>query len=1283
MALPEPSIQQVEESPGEALGARLTRQNKAVNRLLKDPANDPARKMHEGDGPLRKLPAFRLHANLGGGVRESAAAYESPDFQHQPAQVLAMRLDGHSVMDHDSMGSRPLSMVDLYRSYKHTPHQPASVFLKYLVHRINNLDAYEDPAQAVGQDINFLKHHQKGGASEKNGHLVPKDLHVWMHAHPAMPATLLEHKAALHAELARGVGLNVRDIAGEPYVALSRGLNSEIMNHEHALSSWSDLVSPGFGKFTNHAWVPLKDLWYSYQYGPVDAQGDIGHENEYLVSHTGPRFEAEPHDVKAAKGHGNPRLYDNATDEELAKYAGGDTDVLKHPNAGPKTYAEVEKWYSGHPGMLEAYALPTKFRTREQALMSPLPASIRNPNLTTEDLGHKILRMSSAGVLDSGVSHDVLGHPSATAATARTLAGQYTPDGRREHILEDLAQSPLTPPDVLSDALSKAQQPDTRQRVALYVLRNPNHTSEQADSVIRDSLNRPGSIGPNNLRFGRYSPRFIKELSDQLGAGYGQEPLSHQYAHGVIDPTYKKALNEFEMARQRHADIRSGLLQMGANRDMDEDAQEAWLEVIGRHRTSDTLGALRLMAARQNQAPMSESMQLRLLRAGDAGDDKYALRELASAKSLAPSVVWALALHPDASVRDTIFKNRTVDPEVLAQAWPEKFGSPEGYFAQQSAGAIFENTNPYVGLAKAIVDRRAYAKRRAEEHLIKPWPTSLAKSETDWWPVKLREWMSSRAKPERGYYLRVPSLEQARAIVASKTIPIEPTDEILDGYVVLAQPAKDYYYHAWEKDPAAGDALVYFETDDPPLNHEGRMYWPHEVVASDIKLAGIRPSKLGKSEPISRGPAFNGEKDYRPDEAGDPQFPFQGGPRKEQSHAEPVLKLPGTDLEPGEHRTALAQLGHSDRYEVTLAAACFLARRAFDPDKFQQGLAVYGDEVRAALHAVDLADSEKNMRALGAIIRLQDGRVKALSKSEEPQSPNIYSIQPGNEDAVDTAEAVERAVRGGNVVGLKLSGKHSKGAMACRDPKTGKVFLLKPPGGKQSPAAGARDGKVGQARREACFWHIADKVHLGGAIPHADLIILNAQEWSAISLLGSDWKSLDEKNREKQYKGREVLGPYLANGQLHRWALLDWVLGNSDSHGQNLLVNNGGSVALIDHGAAFCGPNFDPAHDSKSFVPFYLRVWAPEMNFKILSPVDRIKHMPRLSRYEDEILKRWLVEDFTSEMTEREMRVYGVDDVVVKAVLARLHELRGVAMDPSKNLSEYVNGLWAGTAHAV
>jgi hypothetical protein len=86
-------------------------------------------------------------------------------------------------------------------------------------------------------------------------------------------------------------------INSEPHVAVTRGLNTSHVGPEHALSSFADLQSAGFGRHQHHMWIPVKDLWYSFPMTPPYPRGVHGHENEWLFTHGGERYQAEPDDV--------------------------------------------------------------------------------------------------------------------------------------------------------------------------------------------------------------------------------------------------------------------------------------------------------------------------------------------------------------------------------------------------------------------------------------------------------------------------------------------------------------------------------------------------------------------------------------------------------------------------------------------------------------------------------------------------------------------------------------------------------------------------------------------------------------------------------------------------------------------------------------------------------------------------------------------------------------------------------------------------------------------------
>jgi hypothetical protein len=82
------------------------------------------------------------------------------------------------------------------------------------------------------------------------------------------------------------------------------------------------------------------------------------------------------------------------------------------------------------------------------------------------------------------------------------------------------------------------------------------------------------------------------------------------------------------------------------------------------------------------------------------------------------------------------------------------------------------------------------------------------------------------------------------------------------------------------------------------------------------------------------------------------------------------------------------------------------------------------------------------------------------------------------------------------------------------------------------------------------------------------------------------------------------------------------------------------------------GTQFDPAHDKNSFTPFYLRAWATG-KFSTLSPQDKLKVMPRLSREAEEQFRGWL-DGLHAEDLDRVLLRYGVDPAAAKMRLARL-----------------------------
>mgnify|MGYP001581330824 CR=1 FL=1 len=637
---------------------------------------------------------------------------------------------------------------DLYRSYKHSPHLSGSYLLKYLTHRINNLDAYEDHARAHELDNQFKQLHQFGGAKDKNGHVSMEHLHGWVKKNGAgLIQELMDQRDKVQRMLSRGVGLKVRDIHGQPHVALTRGLSSELMTHEHALSSWADLKDTGFGTTMHRAWVPLKDVWYSYNLGPKGPTGSMGHENEWLVSHTAPRYEATSDDVSRLHDGFRqqefwkdpevdaPFLFDDISDADLAKVVvdrgefGFAQDAIKLKNAGPLTLAAV-KQVNG--GWLAIRSLSNKAVPREeiqeklgaggssfsdpnvkaQVDMETLGWAATNPNLTRQDLEYFLPFLDK----DYGPRHllkPLINHPQADSELLEKIHDQFKARGwdlrGGEEYLHHLYPHHLTTPRMITELLD--QFPTKWANGSPRGLSNnlfaelpaaPAFTSEHTKKMIE----KHNGDDPGVYVRAPFDDKHFDDFVENQWAGHisqaviGNPRLTEQQLHKVWDHAQKKY------------DGNSGAL------------VDAAADFKRRHFETQ---------------PLPASLQLRL--AQDAPN------ELASsvAKGLAPEALKVLAVHP-ANWRyiEQLGMNSKVKLGDLEAAWPITNRTPEEYLAGKPPG---EN-NPTTRLAEVIVKRKAFEARKAKEHLIKSFPVDLYKSEDDFFDFELRDWLNLQGKPE-------------------------------------------------------------------------------------------------------------------------------------------------------------------------------------------------------------------------------------------------------------------------------------------------------------------------------------------------------------------------------------------------------------------------------------------------------------------------------------------------------------------------------------------------------
>lgn len=389
----------------------------------------------------------------------------------------------------------------------------------------------------------------------------------------------------------------------------------------------------------------------------------------------------------------------------------------------------------------------------------------------------------------------------------------------------------------------------------------------------------------------------------------------------------------------------------------------------------------------------------------------------------------------------------------------------------------------------------------------------------------------------------------------------------------------------------------------------------------------------------------------------------KGEPTMEDAHA----------VDP-EHPVVQAMLGVHAGADEAADSAAFLAGRPELPEGHlrRQLWAHDDDHLAAALAAHGLVVNDINLKSLKAVMALRKPKT-LLNKAEQIFSASAakHDVQAVTTEGQPAADAVARAMSDQFVFPVRLQGKHSKGSMLAKDEKSQKVFLLKPGSGQQSPAEGAQEQPASQSQREAGFWHVADKIHLGGWLPRADLLIIDGKQYAAMELLPWSYKTLDDKQESDPQLPQRLFSPHLREGVLHRWAVMDYVLGNPDRHANNIMVGPDNEVRLIDHGSALAGVDFDPASDENSFVPAYLRAWAPKA-FNKLSPREKMSALPRVSADTAKGLADWL-SNLHAEDLDSILHRYGADPSACKLRLAKLKTL---ALE--KPADEAINLVWTG-----
>lgn len=367
-------------------------------------------------------------------------------------------------------------------------------------------------------------------------------------------------------------------------------------------------------------------------------------------------------------------------------------------------------------------------------------------------------------------------------------------------------------------------------------------------------------------------------------------------------------------------------------------------------------------------------------------------------------------------------------------------------------------------------------------------------------------------------------------------------------------------------------------------------------------------------------------------------------------------------------------IGASNPFHRLIEAAKLVANRDSIPlERARYAFVRFEDDPEAAaLYAVGLQDNQANRSALHAAAESSPMH-KAESVEDDGAVKPPHTILPTDEDSKKMVDEIINAYREHGVHKIELGGKHSKGTLIARDPRTMHVWLLKPGSGSVSPAAGVADETASQSSREAAFSHVARAWGLGEYVIRAEMLNVDNSQWAALYMLPFDYQNADKwKKADPSFLFR-AMEHYRLMGVLHKLAVLDFVLGNPDRHAQNVMISRRGEMSLIDHGSAFAGSNFAPGTDKKSFVPFYLRYNAK--NFSTLPDnKERLRMMPRVPKMVQSQIANWIADIDQEQMVEILTR-FGIKPTPEILRLGQIKKL----LDSDTDLDFAINMLWVTT----
>jgi hypothetical protein len=235
-----------------------------------------------------------------------------------------------------------------------------------------------------------------------------------------------------------------------------------------------------------------------------------------------------------------------------------------------------------------------------------------------------------------------------------------------------------------------------------------------------------------------------------------------------------------------------------------------------------------------------------------------------------------------------------------------------------------------------------------------------------------------------------------------------------------------------------------------------------------------------------------------------------------------------------------------------------------------------------------------------------------LEKGWEQHNPDlIEGIQP-DKTLQSSPETLSRWISFAGVEGDETPRVLVKAALKYKPPTTTEIKEA----GKYAGAAEERiqhfvknpgffnsfyhDPNFSSAHREAAYQRVADSIFgLGQYVPRTTVFRhpLTNEPWSAMEFIKGARRVHDHESQLK--RPRE-------NGDLHKLAIMNMILGNNDRHDTNYMVDSAGQLKLIDHGITF-----DYSHVGQNPLPHYATdIWdkkIPESVHRWLWDIDQTK----------------------------------------------------------------------------